>query len=148
MLESAGGSARIYKDGSNFILEDPRANFISSSIYGDTSAPPNNVGDLLTIIGLYGETYSVASLVNKTKLSISISGTQLEADFIARPDRIFESVVYDVDRSIDISAASKGLLNSAKVYFSCDATRNDLNDQFNVSEDFATLNDLAPFTRD
>lgn len=148
MLRSTSGTARLYKSGTNFVLEDSGANFISAQIYGDPVIDPSNVGDILSIIGLYGESYIVTSVINKNKITIDISSTQLEADFISRPDRVFENVLYEIDRDITVGVDSKGVLNSAKVFFNCDATRNDLNGQLNIIDDASQLNDLAPHTWD
>ena len=142
ILNDAGGTAKIYFDGVDYYLEDTRANFFVSNVYGDSST-----GDVLTVLGLYGESYDVLETVSKTLLKIDVPNTtQLYADFSARPDRVFEGLTYDVDRNVTIGDP---LLTTANVYVSFDAVRMDKAGQLNRITDYnESLTDLRPYSAD
>ena len=120
MVDNGGGSdATLYKDGSDYILEDPGANFIASDIYGDAVN-----GDDATIFGFDGSSHNVIEVASKTKIKIDVTGDILTA-FNARPDRVFTNITYDIDRTVTIGPDSNGLFNSGDVYLSLDAIRHD-----------------------
>ena len=125
MIDNGSGAAKLYKDGADYILEDPNTNFISSGIYGHVTN-----GDLTTIPG-FSVSYIVSEVVSTHKIKLILTGSLLN-DFIARPDRIFKSVTFDIDRIVSVGDTVSSLLLTSDVYISLDAVRSDLSGEVNI----------------
>lgn len=136
---SAGevGASRIYYDGADYFLEDMKANFNASGIYGDVT-----YGDQLTVSGIVGaEDMVITDIVSRYLVKFTASANLITL-FSERPDRVFEGNGYIINRVAEVGSA---LLPSVDVKITASFTRTDKTGEVHFIESDSDLNDLAPF---
>jgi len=142
LIDDGSGTAKIYKTGTQIILEDTKTSFIASHIYGNASK-----GDKATILG-YDGVHTVKTIISANKVELALAvGSTLETAFTDRPDRIFTSMKYDIDRTVTVGDTTN-LLPSGDIYISLDAIRTDKAGAVQYIRTKDDLDDLGPFSPD